>query len=260
MKKSAFGGIALALAGIAAGLYLDGGKFGQMLQPTAALIVFGGTLGAVIVQFPVSVLHLALRQLKPVFGGEDDQLAERVAALSRYAAQARRNGLLSLDREIEAMDDPYLRLCVTLAVDGMKPDLLRPVAAAASDKIAAQDALLPRVYDAAGGFAPTVGIIGAVIGLIQVMQKMQNINEVGQGIAVAFVATLYGVGAANLFFLPCAGRIKLLAARRQLLREVTMEGVACIADGLSPRSVEQRLSAYVESPAAALPVAKLAGR
>lgn len=250
MKMSALGGVALSLAGIAAGLYLDGGKLGQMLQPTAALIVLGGTLGAVLVQFPTSVLLLAARQLGPVFAGEDDLLPKRVAELSKFAAQARRHGLVSLDREIERIEDAYLRLCITLVVDGMKSESLRPLAFAASENASAKEALLPRVYDAAGGFAPTVGILGAVIGLIQVMQKMQNINEVGQGIAVAFVATLYGVGLANLFFLPCAGRIKLLAARRQLLREMTLEGAACIADGLSPRAVEQRLLAYVDAPAA----------
>jgi chemotaxis protein MotA len=133
----------------------------------------------------------------------------------------------------------------------MKPEPLRAIATAALENEAAKDTLLPRVYDAAGGFAPTVGILGAVIGLIQVMQRMQNINEVGQGIAVAFVATLYGVGIANLFFLPCAGRIKLLVAKRQHLREMTLEGVVCIAEGLSPGALEQRLLAYVDTPARA---------
>ncbi len=250
-KKSAFGGVIISLAGIAAGLYLDGGKLGQMLQPTAALIVLGGTFGALCVQFPLTVLLAATRQLGAVFLGTDDPIPQRISDLSRFASQARRHGTLSLDREIETIDDPFFRLCITLIVDGMKPEPLRTLADAAIENEAAKDALLPRVFDAAGGFAPTIGILGAVIGLIQVMQKMQNINEVGQGIAVAFVATLYGVGIANLFFLPCAGRIKLLAAKRQHLREMTLEGVACIAEGLSPSAIEQRLSAYVDIPARA---------
>ena len=249
VKKSAFGGVFIALAGIAAGLYLDGGSLRQMLQPTAALIVLGGTLGAVAVQFPLTTLALAIRQLKSAFFGVEDLAPQRINDLSRFAAQARRNGVLSLDRELESIDDRFFRLCITLVVDGMKADNLRAIVSAALENEMHRDAVLPRVYEAAGGFAPTVGILGAVIGLIQVMQRMQNINEVGQGIAVAFVATLYGVGIANLFFLPCAGRIRLILASEHLLREMTLEGAVCLAEGLSPRSLEQRLLAFTEMPA-----------
>ena len=248
MRRSAFGGVLISLVGIIAGLYLDGGKLAQMLQPTAALIVLGGTLGAVCVQFPLPVVMQSFRQLKGVFWGTNDLAPQRIHDLSRFATQARRNGIVSLDRELEAIEDSFFRLCIVLVVDGVKPDGLRSIAGAAMDNEAAKETVLPRVYDAAGGFAPTVGILGAVIGLIQVMQRMQNINEVGQGIAVAFVATLYGVGVANLFLLPCGGRIKLILAKQQLLRELTLEGAVCIAEGLSSRALEQRLLAFSDVP------------
>ncbi|QMV17500.1 flagellar motor protein [Granulicella sp. 5B5] len=248
VKRSAIGGVLISLAVIAFGLYLDGGKIAQMLQPTAALIVLGGTLGAVVVQFPLPIVVRSARQLKTVFFGADDVMSQRINDISRFAAQARRSGVVSLDHEMESVEDPFLRLCIGLIVDGVKSDPLRAIAGTAMESEATRDALSSRVYDAAGGFAPTVGILGAVIGLIQVMQRMQNISEVGQGIAVAFVATLYGVGVANLFFLPCAGRIKLINAKRQLVREMTLEGAACIAEGLNPRAVEQRLMAFTETP------------
>jgi chemotaxis protein MotA len=248
LRFSAFFGIILALTGIAFGLYLDGGKLGQMLQPTAALIVFGGTLGAVIVQFPFSVVLQAIGQLPPVFFGNEDPAVEILAQLVQFTQTARRSGLLALDHELEFVEDAFFRKALTLAVDGTVPSLLRTVMEIEIDTMAERDELLPKVFEAAGGFAPTVGIIGAVIGLVQVMQRLENINEVGKGIAVAFVATLYGVGSANLFFLPCAGRIKILVHRRTLLREMMLEGVLAIQDGASATTLETRLSAYLSTP------------
>lgn len=249
MRFSAIFGIILALAGIALGLYLDGGKLAQMLQPTAALIVFGGTLGAVIVQFPFSVVLQSFGQLGPVFFGKDDPAAELLAQLVQFTQVARRTGVLSLDNELEFVQDPFLRKALTLAVDATSPTVLRSVMEIELDTLAERDQLLPKVFEAAGGFAPTIGILGAVIGLVQVMQRLENINEVGKGIAVAFVATLYGVGSANLFFLPCAGRIKILVHRKTLLREMMLEGVLAIQDRANPTALETRLSAYLSTPA-----------
>jgi len=247
LRFSAVFGIFLALAGIALGLYLDGGKLAQMLQPTAALIVFGGTLGAVIVQFPFSVVLQAVGQLGPVFLGRTDPAAGILTTLVQFTQVARRGGILALDHEIEFVDDPFLRKALMLAVDGASPLVLRSVMEIELDTLAERDELLPKVFEAAGGFAPTVGILGAVIGLVQVMQRLENINEVGKGIAVAFVATLYGVGSANLFFLPCAGRIKILVHRRSMLREMMLEGVLAIQDRANPTALETRLSAYLNA-------------
>jgi chemotaxis protein MotA len=247
VKGSAFGGIGLALTGIGLGLYLDGGKISQMLQPTAALIVFGGTLGAVIVQFPWTVVVQAFRQLKKVFLGEDDPAAKLIEDLMGYSVKARRHGLVSLDGDLESIENPFLKKALTLAVDGARSAELREAMETEMDTVSDHEDLLPKVFEAAGGFAPTIGILGAVIGLIQVMQRLENINEVGRGIAVAFVATLYGVGIANIVLLPCAGRIKILMHRNQVLREMMLEGVLAILDNRNPKALESKLSVYLNS-------------
>jgi chemotaxis protein MotA len=245
VNKSTLSGIFVALAGIAVGLYLDGGKVGQLLQPTAALIVFGGTIGAVMVQFPFSVVMQAAAQLKGVFVGAEDPAAQLIEDLSRYATKARRNGLVSLDAELETIEYPFLRKAMTLAVDGVHSEELRQTMELEMDKDSDREDMIPKVFEAAGGFAPTIGILGAVIGLIQVMQRLQSINEVGKGIAVAFVATIYGVGSANLFFLPFAGRVKILMHREQVLRELMLEGVISIVERTNPRALESKLRVYL---------------
>jgi chemotaxis protein MotA len=257
VDKGTLGGIGLAVAGISVGLFLDGGKVGQLLQPTAALIVFGGTLGAVLVQFPFSVVKQAVGQLKAVFIGGKDPAPQLIEDLTSYAVRARRNGLNSLDAELELIQEPFLKKAMTLAVDGIHSPDLRQRMEFEMDSEADREDLLPQVFEAAGGFAPTIGIIGAVIGLIQVMQRLENINEVGKGIAVAFVATIYGVGSANILFLPCAGRIKILMRRRQVLRELMLDGVISIVEKINPRVFEAKLGTYLGSPAAAARVARL---
>jgi chemotaxis protein MotA len=251
VNKSTLGGIGVAVAGIGVGLYLDGGKLGQLLQPTAALIVFGGTLGAVMVQFPFSVVKEAAGQLKAVFFGEEDAAPHLIEDLTRYAVRARKNGLMSLDSELELIQNPFLKKAMTLAVDGTHAADLRQRMEFEMDSEADREDLVPKVFEAAGGFAPTIGIIGAVIGLIQVMQRLENINEVGRGIAVAFVATIYGVGSANILFLPCAGRIKILMRRKQVMRELILDGVISIVEKINPRVFESRLAAYSSEPSAA---------
>lgn len=251
MNKGTFSGILIAIAGIAIGLYLDGGKIQQMLQPTAAMIVFGGTLGAVMVQFPLTVLKKAMEELRDVFIHSKDPGPALAETLMRYAIKARRNGVLSLDSEIETIQNEFLRRAVTLAVDGTHPAELRKTMELEMEKEMDQDSQSPRVFEAAGGFAPTIGILGAVIGLIQVMQRLENINEVGKGIAVAFVATIYGVGSANLFFLPCAGRIKTQMRRKQALREMMLDGVIGIVEKTNTRLLEANLELYSNNPAQA---------
>jgi chemotaxis protein MotA len=242
---STLSGMIIALAGIAVGLYFDGGSVGQILQPTAALIVFGGTLGAVMVQFPFSVVMTAARQLKVIVAGVEDPAAQLIEDLVGYAARARRNGLVSLDPELEKIENQFLKKALTLAVDGVHPAELRQAMELEMDRESDREDMLPKVYDAAGGFAPTIGILGAVIGLIQVMQHLQSINEVGKGIAVAFVATIYGVGSANIFFLPFAGRIRILMRRKQVLRELMLDGVISIVERTNPRALESKLGSYL---------------
>jgi chemotaxis protein MotA len=260
LSKSTLGGISLAVAGIAVGLFLDGGKVAQLVQPTAALIVFGGTFGAVLVQFPISVVKQALAMLRTVFMGTKDPAAQIIDDLTRYSVKARRSGLVSLDADLESVEDPFMKKALTLAVDGTRPVELRQRMEFEMESLADKEDLLPKVFEAAGGFAPTIGIIGAVIGLIQVMQRLENINEVGKGIAVAFVATIYGVGSANIFFLPCAGRIKILMRRRQVMRELMLDGVVGIVEKINPRVFEQKFATYLSGSAVASRGARLVAK
>ena len=245
VDKSTVGGIAVALGGIGLGLVMDGGKLAQVLQPTAALIVFGGTIGAVMVQFPLRIVIQAVKQLKDVFLSTEQEPDSLVQNLLRYAYKARRDGLLSLDAEVAKIKDPFLRESLMLAIDGVNSSDLRKMMELQLDYEGEKQERIPKVFDAAGGFAPTIGIIGAVIGLIQVMQHLQDINQVGKGIAVAFVATIYGVASANLLFLPWAGKIRSRMRERQVIQEMTLEAVLSIRAGMNPRALELQLNSYL---------------
>jgi chemotaxis protein MotA len=255
VDKASFSGLVLAIAGILVGLLLEGGSVGQIVQPTAAMIVFGGTLGAVLLQFPLRTVVRAVRSLAHVFLEADRDGRELITTLIGFASQARRAGILSLDAELENIKDPFLRRSVMLAVDGTEPQELRHMMELELYRLEEQDDSVPAVFESAGGFSPTIGIIGAVLGLIQVMQHLQNIEEVGRGIAVAFVATLYGVGAANLFFLPAAGKLKIRLRQQQTIREMTLEGVASIIEGMNPHLLETKLAGFIVGEKSASPAA-----
>jgi len=245
LDKASFIGIVLALGGILAGLLLEGGTMSQVLQPTAAMIVFGGTLGAVMLQFPLPIILLAFRQLGSVFvNPQRDQLAI-IAQLVQYAQTARREGIVSLDAELPHIEDSFLKRTLMLAVDGTEPQELRKMMELELDNQAEYEEQVPQVFESAGGFAPTIGIIGAVLGLIQTMQHLDKIDEVGRGIAVAFVATIYGVGSANLLYIPMAGKMKLRIREEQIMREMQLEGVASILEGMNPRMLETKLLGFL---------------
>jgi chemotaxis protein MotA len=245
MDRSTFAGILIALAGIGAGLVIEGGKLAQVLQPSAALIVFCGTLGAVMVQFPLSVVLKAFVQLRNVFFNAEPQPDALIQNLLRYAYKARKEGLLSLDSELNKIQDPFLKDSLMLAIDGASAQDLRKMMELQLDYRGEKDERIPKVFEAAAGFSPTIGILGAVLGLIQVMQHLQDINEVGKGIAIAFVATIYGVGAANLLFLPWAGKLKIRLRERQVIEEMTLEAVLSILEGVNPRALELQLVNYL---------------
>ena len=244
MDKSSFAGILIASGAIYLGLTLEGGKLGQILQPTAALIVFGGTLGAVMLQFPLRVVIAAFFRLGHVFfdHSRDPQLL--IAEIVEYAQKARKDGIVSLDTVLEQVGDPFLKKTLMLAVDGTEPQEIRKMMELELDNQAEHDDNIPRVFESAGGFSPTIGIIGAVLGLIQVMQHLDDIGEVGRGIAVAFVATIYGVGSANIFFLPVSGKIKMRMRQEQTRREMVLEGVISILEGMNPRMIETKLMGF----------------
>jgi chemotaxis protein MotA len=246
MDKASFGGVLLAIVGIIAGLLLEGGNLGQIFQPTAAMIVFGGTLGAVLLQFPLKTVLDAFRRLAHVFFHSQDQNLQLVETLVAFANKARRSGVVSLDGDLEKIEEPFLRQALTLAVDGTEPAELRKIMLLSMDARAEGEDRIPAVFESAGGFSPTVGILGAVLGLIQVMQHLDKIEEVGKGIAVAFVATIYGVAAANLFFLPAAGKLRIRVRDEHQRREMMLEGVISILEGTNPRMLEVKLSGFLE--------------
>ena len=248
VDKSTVAGIFVAIAGIGVGLVLEGGKLVQVLQPTAALIVFGGTLGAVMVQFPLSVILQAVRNLKDVFWGSEPEPDALVRNLLRFAYKARKEGMLSLDAELSKIQDPFLKESLMLAIDGTSAEDLRRMMELQLEYRGEKAERIPKVFEAAAGYAPTIGILGAVLGLIQVMQHLQDINEVGRGIAIAFVATIYGVGSANLLFLPWAGKLKIRMRERQVIREMTLEAILSIVEGVNPRALEMQLGSYLPAP------------
>jgi chemotaxis protein MotA len=249
MDKSSFAGVLLATAGIIAGLLMEGGHLSQILQPTAALIVFGGTIGAVLLQFPLATVGQAFGRIGRLFTAprkHDDQLIHLLVA---FAQKARRNGVVSLDADLQAIQDSFLRQAVMLAVDGTEPNDLRKIMQVSLDSSTESEERLPAVFESAGGFSPTIGILGAVLGLIQVMHHLDNIAEVGRGIAVAFVATIYGVGIANLFFLPIAGKMRLRLRDEVQRREMMLEAVISILEGMNPRMLEVKLAGFFHRPA-----------
>jgi chemotaxis protein MotA len=248
VDKSTFGGIILALLGIGCGLVLDGGRIAQVLQPTAALIVIGGTIGAVMVQYPLSTVLDAIKHLKDVFLNKEPESDAIIQNLLRYALKARKEGILSLDGELAKIHDPFLKESLMLAIDGVSAADLRKMMELQLDYRGEKDERIPKVFESAAGFAPTIGIIGAVLGLIQVMQRLQDINEVGKGIAVAFVATIYGVASANLLFLPFAGKLRIRIREREVIQEMTLEAVLAIIEGVNPRALEMQLRRFVNVP------------
>jgi chemotaxis protein MotA len=240
------GGIVLAIGGLIGGLLLEGGRLQDIAQITSALIVLGGTIGAVMITTPLAVLVRAARQVGSVFFSSTESLSERIDEIVALANRARRTGILSLESQTASIEDPFLRKSLELAVDGVEPAKIRDIMEFEIGLFEQDADAEAKVFEAAGGYAPTIGIIGAVLGLIQVMKNLANVDEVGRGIAVAFVATVYGVASANLFFLPAAGKLKARAQELVRIRELTLEGVLGIASGVNHRLIRTKLEAFLK--------------
>jgi chemotaxis protein MotA len=242
-------GIVVASGGILGGLLMEGGKIRDVTQFTAALIVLGGTTGAVMVSMPVKTLIGGLKRLKGVFLDSHVEFSGMIEEIIGFATKARKNGLVSLEAQAFEIEDPFLKKALTLAVDGTDLQEIRKMLELEIDLEEQHAEAEAKVFECAGGYAPTVGIIGAVMGLIQVMKNLANIDEVGHGIAVAFVATVYGVGIANLFFLPAATKIKARIHAETQRKELIVEGVAGIVEGMNPKLIRVKLESYAQSPA-----------
>lgn len=244
MDKISILGLLISLAAIVGGQVLEGGHLNSLVQPTAFLIVIGGTLGAVMLQSPFSVFKRGLGMTRWVFfppKGGDQNVVEQV---TRWSSLARKEGLLALENEIATLRDPFVRKGLQLLVDGAEPMRLREVLEVELETYEHHLKASAKIWEAAGGYAPTIGILGAVMGLIHVMENLSDPSKLGAGIAVAFVATIYGVGSANLIFLPVAKKLMACIANTVAIREMYIDGLVGIANGDNPRIIESRLQGY----------------
>jgi chemotaxis protein MotA len=237
-------GLVLGFGAIIVGVTLEGLHLSALVQPTAAMIVLGGTFGAAFVSFPLGVAIQAAKDIKKLLAGAE-QFDQLIASLCDYAATARKNGILSLEQEIANISDDFLKKALSLAVDGLEPNDVRELM---ENEIAAEEEhskMSAEFFEAAGGYAPTIGIIGAVLGLIHVMSNLEDTSKLGEGIAVAFVATIYGLITANIVCLPFATKIKGKIKEEILQREIIVSGVVSILSGENPRLIERKLRSFL---------------
>ena len=246
-------GVVVALLCILVGNFLEGGHAGSMVGGPAALIVIGGTIGAVLVQYPVSTCIAGCKAALATFKKPDEDAEKLVEEIADYAQRARRDGILALEKVAETASDPFLRKALTMAVDGVDSQSLRDTLEVAISQEEEHGEDAAKALEAGGGYSPTVGIIGAVLGLIHVMSNLSDIGAVGHGIAAAFVATIYGVAIANIVFLPLGGRIKGRVKERAHVREMTLTGVLAIQAGMNPKLVRERLSQFLPNHGHAKP-------
>ena len=245
MDKASLIGLILGVGAVIGGMVLEGGHLGSIAQPTAAIIVLGGTFGAVFLSFPFAGVLGAFKDVKNIIKEPALNPFEYIDLITNYANKARKEGILSLEKEIKNIEHPFLKKALTMAVDGVEPKIMRE---AMETELAYQDEygkISSKVFQAAGGYAPTIGILGAVLGLIHVMENLNDPSKLGSGIAVAFVATVYGVGAANLFFLPVSTKLALRHAEGLVINEMILEGVVALSTGENPRLIEEKLTTYL---------------
>lgn len=237
--------VPLTVALVVVAQSIDGGRLTTLLQPSAALVVFGGTGAAVLFSFPRTLLARTWRALRAAFGPAPESDVALLTRMGEYASRARHRGALSLENVVGKGDDPFLVRAISLVVDGVPANDVRHTLKTFSQAREEADAECALVLEAAGGYAPTLGILGAVLGLIQAMENMTSPASVGPGIAVAFVATVYGVGSANLIFLPLATRLRSLGRAAALGREVVIEGAVAIQQGVHPKLVDGHLQSLL---------------
>lgn len=239
-------GILVAIISILVGQAIEGGHVGSILQFTAFLIVIGGTFGAVMVNYPMKTFMYAFTlAIGAVLKAKVDYEGF-INQLEGFANIARKEGILSLESRVGEIDDPFLRKGIQYVIDGTEPETLEKILGIEMAYEEEREMLSAKVFESFGGFSPTVGILGAVLGLIHVMENLADPSKLGSGIATAFVATVYGVGFANLLFLPLAGNIKIKIRARGMLKEMIIEGLVAIATGENPRLMREKLEGFLE--------------
>ena len=245
MDRGSLIGLGLAGVAILGGQAIEGGGIGLFLQPAAFVIVVLGTLAAVLLHHPLPVFARGVRMGKWAFRPPEPEGMLLMRRIVQWAHTARQEGMLALERHVNLTHDPYLRDGLKLLIDGADANRLREILEVQIVGFETAERQAARVWEVAGGYAPTLGILGAVIGLIHVMENLADPSKLGTGIAVAFVATIYGVGLANLVLLPIANKIKFSIARRVAEREMICDGLIGIAQGDNPRIIEARLKGYL---------------
>lgn len=238
-------GIAVGLLAILGGNFLEGGSVGSLFNLPALLIVLGGTLGATLLHFPGHTLFNSIKALRFIAIPRHVVFKATIQSLVGWSQLARKEGLLGLEKVISQEQDEFTRKGLQLLVDGGEPELIRSYLDVEINTIEYEEVQVAKVYEAMGGYAPTIGIVGAVVGLIHVMQNLSDPSQLGPGIAAAFVATIYGVGFANLFFLPVSNKLKSQTYVLLQSKEMVQEGIVAIAEGENPKNIELRLSSYV---------------
>ncbi len=239
-------GIILGGMAVIGGQLLDGGNIKSILQPTAAIIVFGGTCGAVFIQYPFSTVLASVKLATSSLLSSKEDLRSIITEIAGFARHAHRNGLLSLEDKAGQLKDPFFRKGMNLVVDGTTPEELKGIMDIEMEYEEERKNHAARVFESAGGYAPTLGILGAVLGLIQVMENLAEPSRLGEGISVAFVATVYGVASANLFWLPFSGKIKNRTRDDSVRKELVLEGLMALSSGESPKLIEERLEGFLE--------------
>ncbi len=238
-------GLVLAIVAILGGQALEGGNVHSIIQGTAALIVLGGTFGACMVQFPLSIVIASLKAVLKVFQEPKVNNRQVIQEIIRLANKARKEGVISLEADAQEIDDQFLKRALTMAMDGVEPKVLRETMELEIANLEEEAEHPIKFWQAAGGYSPTIGILGAVLGLIHVMENLSDPSKLGGGIAVAFVATVYGVGLANLVYLPISGKLKLKAKSHLVSKEIMLVGVIGILEGENPRLIEDKLKSYL---------------
>ncbi len=238
-------GLTLSTVAVFGGFMFEGGKIEAVVQPTAAIIIGGGTLGTLFVQFSMGQMIACAKGLKNTLMPVKYPLAKIIADIVGYAQKARREGVVSLESDASASKNPFLKKALSLAVDGTESRLIREAMEVEMQVLTEEGEAGAKVMEAGGGYAPTIGILGAVLGLIHVMENINDPAKLGTGIAVAFVATVYGVFLANVIFLPLGSKLKMRNGEAVLQYELILMGVLGIVDGENPRIIEQKLTGFL---------------
>ena len=244
-------GLAISIGSLSVAIMMDGGALTGFVGITAGILVFGGTFGVIVVSQPIAIVLKIPKLLAIALRNPKHDIDALVTRLVDLAEKARREGLLSLEEEAAQMDDPFLKKGLMLVIDGTDPEQVREILEIEIDGMEGRHAAGYKLFQEGGGYAPTIGIIGTVLGLVQVLSSLDDPSGLGPAIAVAFLATLYGVGSANLYYLPIAGNLKLKSEAEVEIRGIAVEGILAIQAGENPRIVEERLVGFLAPQARA---------